>query len=151
MKWCAKDIERFLVEKQYIDTMIIPLIPISWEKGMVPIVREGEYVQILVEELERQLKGRVVLSPPFTYLKSEALEERFKRLNLWKESITSGGGKYVYFVTADVDWKAVEKDVNRLIWLPAVPLEHMDEGPRNDFIAESIGSLIKTLTQEWAS
>ncbi|GGH78930.1 hypothetical protein JOD43_001618 [Pullulanibacillus pueri] len=151
MKWRAKDIERFLEEKQYVDTIIVPLIPLNWDEGMLATVREGEYVQILGDEIERQLKGRVVLNPAFTYFKEEALEERMKRLETWKNGMINGGGKFVYFVTSDVDWKAYESQLEHLIWLPAVPLEHMDERHRNDFVAETVGSVMKTITGQWIS
>ncbi|GGE38861.1 hypothetical protein GCM10011391_17080 [Pullulanibacillus camelliae] len=149
MKWRAKDIERYLTEKSFIDTVLLPLIPIQWEEAMLHTVREGEFIQIVSAEAERQLTGRVILHPAFTYLKAEPLEEHCKRLEKWKQQLINNGFKFVYFVTSDVQWKTIEDRIEQLIWMPAVPLEHMNDRHRGDFIEENVGSIMKIITSQW--
>ncbi|MFC4617795.1 YpiF family protein [Camelliibacillus cellulosilyticus] len=150
LKWNAKDIERYLSEKAYIDTVLLPLVPLTWDQGMLPVVREGEYAKTIAREIERQLKGRIVLAPSFTYWKHESVQERMKRLTMWENEIKAGDAKFVFFVTSDVEWKTALGDLDTLLWLPAVPLEHMDERHRKDFIDENVGSLLKLITKKWS-
>ncbi|WP_085523562.1 DUF2487 family protein [Tuberibacillus sp. Marseille-P3662] len=149
MKWQASDMQTFMSDKQYIDTVIIPLVPVEWSETMVNTVREGGYIQTMAMAIEKELKGRIVESPPFTYLKQESLEERMKRIQMWKDEIKSSGVKYVIFMTSDVDWKQKESELGELLWMPAVPLEHMDSRHRADFLEENMGSILKTITDHW--
>lgn len=45
--------------KNYIDTALISLIPITIADGAKAAASGGEFVQLVVHEAERQLKGRV--------------------------------------------------------------------------------------------
>ena len=54
-----------------------------------------------------------------------------------------------FFVTSDVDWKSVETQIEGLMCLAPVPLEHMDEGHRKEFVDESVGIIMKQVTEIW--
>ncbi|UTW69737.1 DUF2487 family protein [Anaerobacillus sp. HL2] len=81
MKWQTKEIELYLEAREYVDTALISLIPISWEKQYQKYSSNGEFTSLLSDELERQFKGRVFQFPPYTYLKSDELEERLAKIN----------------------------------------------------------------------
>jgi hypothetical protein len=150
VRWQVLEMQQYLEQKEYIDTILIPLVPISWENALIPTVREGEFVETILKETERQLQGRVILLPPFTYLKNEDMEERMKRLAMWKTELNVGNHvKYVFFVTSDVDWKRVENELEGLVWAAPVPLEHMDERHRKDFVDENVGLIMKNITEIW--
>jgi|GEM_PF-968181 len=149
MKWQAKDIEHYLVEKNLLDTVVIPLIPVQWEETMLRTVREGEFTQVVSTEIERQLAGRVILHPDFTYLKDEDLETRFRRLETWKQQIINHGIKFVYFVTSDMDWKKIEKYMEKLIWMPVIRSEYRVDQQRQDYIEESVDFVRKIIKNNW--
>lgn len=68
MRWRAADADAYLQSADYIDTAVIPLISITSSGGLKEAVEQGESTQLLSEELERQLKGRVYLFPSYTYV-----------------------------------------------------------------------------------
>ncbi len=68
LKWIVKDVEQFEQAREYVDTGVIPLLSISAAKEMKMVVEQGEFIELLSMELEREYKGRVLLLPAFTYL-----------------------------------------------------------------------------------
>lgn len=150
MRWTAGDIDTYLQSKDYVDTCIIPTVPVTWDGKIKSSVSEGEFAVILVDELERQLKGRVMHFPPFTYLKSEEMTPHLSRMKKWKEEILQSDMKYVFFITSDVEWKNVESEMgDSLIWLPAIPFEHMDAKNRREVIDGQIKQLLEIITIKW--
>ena len=72
----CKDVEQFEQAREYVDTGIIPLLSISAAKGMKMVVEQGEFIEALSMELEREYKGRVLLLPAFTYLVESQKNEK---------------------------------------------------------------------------
>lgn len=66
LKWIVKDVEQFEQAREYVDTGVIPLLSISAAKEMKTVVEQGEFIELLSMELEREYKGRVLLLPAFT-------------------------------------------------------------------------------------
>jgi hypothetical protein len=151
VKWTVKDVEVYLQEKEYVDTAVIPLIPLTLEKNVKSIVSMGEFVQIIVNELERQFKGRVFLFPPFTYFTSENMEEKTKRIADWTGELIANGMKHIFYVTSDTEWKAGEANLpGTLLWLPSIPLEHMDEKYKQQIVTDQISQLMNLLIAKWS-
>ena len=80
MKWVSKDIETYLSAKEYVDTAVIPLFTVSFGNEMKQSASSAEFITLLTNYLERQFTGRLMLFPPFTYLKTDDLEEVFNKL-----------------------------------------------------------------------
>ncbi|WP_044748068.1 YpiF family protein [Bacillus alveayuensis] len=151
MKWTVKDVAVYLQEKEYVDTAVIPLVPLALEKNVKSIVSGGEFVQMIVSELERQFKGRVFLFPPFTYFVSESMEEKMKRITDWTSELTANGMKHIFYVTSDTEWKAREADLpGALLWLPSLPLEHMDEKYKQQIVTDQTSQLMNLLVAKWS-
>src|SRR5699024_262914 len=104
-------IDMYLQSKEYIDTAIIPMLPIAWGEQVKSSVESGAFTQSVAVELERQLKGRVVLFPPFTYLMSEPLNQRLERIHEWRKLIIGENMKHVLLISTDTNWKSVEHDL----------------------------------------
>lgn len=146
MKWEAKDIDQYLQSKEYVDTVIVPLVPISFGTDMKHIVTKGDFILTLVQELERQLKGRILLLPPFTYIKNGE-ENMDKALEKWKDTIKPHF-KHVIFLTSDESWKReVEKE--HIIWVPSIPLEHIDTELKRKLLQDQIEQILNILLQYW--
>jgi len=90
MKWVTKDMDVYIQAKEYVDTAVIPLIPVSLEGNLKNTVSMGEFITILSNEVERQFKGRIILFPAFTYSNGEELEMAKVRLNQWTSDLSSG-------------------------------------------------------------
>ncbi|WP_026689499.1 YpiF family protein [Alteribacter aurantiacus] len=152
MKWTTSDIDMYLKAKEYVDTAIIPLIPLDWEKDQKGAVSKGEFSSILIEEMEKQFKGRLFQLPPFTYLISEHNESKIARLKEWDRHFFDNGFKHIIYVTCDGDWKRVEQQIpDLLIWVPALPLENLDPGYAKEMITGQMKQLLPLITDKWQS
>ncbi|MFN7252221.1 MAG: YpiF family protein [Anaerobacillus sp.] len=150
MKWQAKEVDLYLQAKEYVDTAIIPLVPISWGDELKSTVQMGEFITLISDELERQFKGRVFQFPSFTYLKSEKLEERLLRLNAFDEHLKSNGISHIIFLTSDVEWKQIEAKMNdTLLWIPSIPLEHMEQKYKMETLSSQIKQMLPIITSKW--
>ncbi|MGM2835912.1 DUF2487 family protein, partial [Bacillus cereus group sp. Bce025] len=54
LKWIVKDVEQFEQAREYVDTGVIPLLSISTAKEMKMVVEQGEFIELLSMELERE-------------------------------------------------------------------------------------------------
>ncbi|WP_010284165.1 YpiF family protein [Bacillus timonensis] len=150
MKWVTKDIDVYLQAKEYVDTAVIPLIPVSLEGNVKNTVSMGEFITILSNEVERQFKGRIILFPAFTYSNGEELEMAKTRLNQWSSDLNGEGMKHTIFITSDSSWKQVENDLNgSLIWLPTLPLEYVEEKYKQTMLQDQMKQLVTLFTNIW--
>ncbi|MBP3950605.1 YpiF family protein [Bacillus suaedae] len=150
MKWQASDMDTYLQAKEYVDTALIPLVPISWNKNVKGTVSWGEFISIISVEIEKQFQGRIVHFPPFTYLINEPMNQRLERVKLWEEELQAGGIKHIIYITSDGDWRQIENDLSGLhIWLPSIPLEHLEAKNRRTVISDQLTQIIPIFTKNW--
>ncbi|MBS4217313.1 YpiF family protein [Bacillus sp. FJAT-49711] len=148
MNWSSKDITLFNAEREYIDTAVIPLMHVALDDGIKRAAEQGEFIQLLSVHLERQFKGRILVLPPFTYFK----EPDYKRDELidWSKRAKEAGFSYVFYLTSDPKWKALNKDLlGSLIYIPSIPLENMDEHYKHSVIDNQLKSLIEDIIKAW--
>ncbi|MED1740959.1 YpiF family protein [Bacillus swezeyi] len=148
MKWNTQDADVYLNAKEYIDTAVIPLISVQLGDQFKSAVSKGEFTSILAEELERQLKGRVYLFPPYTYLQAD--EKSVKDIADLKE-MSEKHFRHTVFLTTDEQWKQVLKDEQKLLWIPAIPLEHMKDSLKQKLLEDQIEQILNILLQYWNS
>ncbi|MFS0863572.1 YpiF family protein [Fredinandcohnia sp. 179-A 10B2 NHS] len=150
MKWVTKDIDVYLQAKEYVDTAVIPLIPVSLDGNLKTTVSMGEFITILSNEIERQFKGRIILFPAFTYSGSEELQNTKERLNQWTSDFSGGGMKHAIFITSDSSWKQVEAELQgTLIWMPTLPLEYVEEKYKQTMLQDQMKQLIGLFMNIW--
>ncbi|WP_261129124.1 YpiF family protein [Bacillus sp. Marseille-Q3570] len=149
MKWRSKDLDMYIQASEYVDTAIVPLIPITWGSQMKNHILKGEFPLILTEEIERQLKGRVFLFPAVTYLVSESDEDVLKRITVLTDELENGGMPYPVFITSDARWTGMEEFGDRLVNIPPVPLEHMDEEYQREIVSEQVKHILQIVTKKW--
>lgn len=148
MKWVLSDVDVYKQSKEYIDTAIVPLIPISVDDDFKGTVSKGEFITYVTSELERQLKGRVFLFPAFTYLKNS--ENVIENVIEWKTEIKQEF-KHIVFLTSDVMLKENKSEQlkSNIIWLPTVPFEHMDGGLMKKLLQDQVEQILNILLQSW--
>ncbi|WP_404346612.1 YpiF family protein [Sutcliffiella horikoshii] len=150
MKWTSKNISQYVQAKEYIDTVIIPLMPISFGDNIKTIASQGEYINILSYELERQFKGRVILLPPFSYIESDQPENKVEQLNNLSLHIKENNIKHVFLMTSDSSWSQQEQQLEgKLVWLPAIPLEDMEDKYKQKIIQDQMNQLLPMFIQKW--
>jgi hypothetical protein len=152
MEWKAKDIEVYLKEKSYIDTAVVPLVPVSFGPGMKQTAEKGEFVQLLSLHLERQFKGRMLVLPPFAYLSCLPDREKVSLLNGWVKHMREHEVKYVFLLTADDSWRNLAGDFSAvLLYAAAIPLEHMDETYKLSVMENQVKQMMNEIVRGWQS
>lgn len=150
MKWNSEDIDMYMKAKEYVDTIVLPLYPISLDDQIKKTAEMTEFITLLSAQLERQFKGRMIMLPGFTYLKSTNRDELYKSLLNWEQEFFRSGFKHVFYVTSDSDWKIFETNLEgSLIWLPTIPLQQMDEQYRNTILKDQVKQLFSLFVQRW--
>ena len=150
MKWVPQDIDMYLQAKEYVDTAVLPLLPVSFDGDMKQTASMTEFINLLSAQLERQFKGRLLLLPGFSYLKSMEQDKLMELIKIWETEIFQKGFKHVFYVTSDTIWKGIEKDLNGpLIWLPSLPLENLDEQYKTSIMEDQVKQLLILFVQKW--
>jgi hypothetical protein len=150
MKWVSKDIETYSTAKEYVDTAVIPLYSVSFGNEMKQSASSAEFITLLTTFLERQFTGRMLLVPPFTYLKSDHPEDIIQQLKKWEANIEKNEFKHIFYITSEIDWKNSEKELTgSLIWLPSLPLEHLNDSQKISMIESQVKQLLSLFTQKW--
>ncbi|MEH6939457.1 DUF2487 family protein [Bacillus sp. JJ664] len=148
MKWTKSDLEQVLAHQQYIDTIIVPLCPVSLHKDQISLAEQREDLIILTSEIERTYKGRVVIAPEFTYLLGE--NNKLNRLNEWHQEFIQSGMKHVFYVTCDYDWKQLNAEFDEtLIWLPALNINNLDETTQRVIVDKQLTHLNALFSKIW--
>ena len=142
MKFQAEDADLFLQSKDYIDTAIIPLVGID-ASHIKQTVSLGEFTMLVAEDLERQLKGRVFLFPPHTYL-----EVKQEDILAVKQSLQEHF-QHVVFITSDTKWKEQLEVSESAFILQSVPLEHLKVNLKQKVIQDSVEQILNFLLQKW--
>ncbi|MCC8303194.1 YpiF family protein [Bacillus sp. ICE1] len=145
MRWRAADADAYLQSADYIDTAVIPLISITSSGGLKEAVEQGESTQLLSEELERQLKGRVYLFPSYTYVDID--QSQIALLQKLKDEVMTNF-RHVLFLTADEKWKYFEIGSD-VIYIPAVPFEHMKDSLKRKIADDKCREILNVLLQKW--
>lgn len=150
MKWNPQDIEKFVQTKEYVDTVVLPLLPVSFENKMKHNATMSEFIHILTMQLEKQLKGRILLLPGLIYLKKDTVKDHLHQLNEWEQQILTNRFRHLFYVTSDSDWNCVENDLlGKLIWLPSLPIDQMDEQHKTTLIEDQVNQLLQLFFQKW--
>lgn len=142
MKWVSADMEMYMKAREFVDTVVVPLIPMTLKGDIIPTVEMGEFISILASELEREYKGRLIVLPAFTYLKDEDPSTLINRVNLWNNTFLEDGIKNVVLLTSDTDWKLNEKDIQAtLLWVPSISFKDLDK----KYIEQMVKSQMKSI------
>lgn len=123
VKWNSHDIKKYIGAKEYVDTAIIPVqaFQLSNDSQLEGDAFQREVLSVYVNELERELSGRLLLTPTFYFLKTTGLEKEKDRLNDWIQDIQKQPIREVFIFTFDPIWRKLEKDLNcNVLWFPGM-------------------------------
>ncbi|MEK4200503.1 YpiF family protein [Cytobacillus sp. FSL K6-0265] len=150
MKWHTQDIQLFLKERDYIDTVILPLYPVSFADDIQQTVAMTEFINLLSGQLEKQFKGRILMLPGMSYLKIISEEKRLADLIEWEKELISQDFKHIFYITSDSDWKTVEEQLDGgLIWMPSIPLDNMDDQYKLSILEDQVKQLLNVFVKKW--
>ncbi|MHA6259649.1 DUF2487 family protein [Sporosarcina sp. CAU 1771] len=147
MNWIAKDMDTYLQQKEYIDTLIVPLLKIETKpEQMKNSSSSAEFLMHLTTFIETQFKGRIMLLPPFSYTQTTDLDILGQTLS---KDFSEMAFKYVFFLTTDSAWTGIDMQ-GEMIWLPSIPLESMDTQLRQSIIEDQLRQVLPRFTKKWA-
>ncbi|QKS71106.1 DUF2487 family protein [Paenalkalicoccus suaedae] len=150
MKWIESDYKTFVKAKEYVDTVIIPLIPVEAGRNQADSVRMSEFTGFLTDYLERQFMGRLLLTPAFTYLPTEEKDALQKRAESFASHFKDASLPHVFFVTADMAWRhLIEPEVGELIWIPSFSVADMEAAKRQQAFEQQAKQIIPLFTEKW--
>lgn len=152
MKWNKSDMSTYIKAKEYIDTVIVPVIPFQTSKDeeLIKDAHAQEVMTFFVHHLEKELSGRIMLAPSYVYLKSSELDEEIKRINAWVDDIQSQPFQHIFFITYDPKWKKYEKEMKgNLLWLPALQSEEIDVTEPRGIIHEQVNQVVELIRSFW--
>jgi hypothetical protein len=150
VKWTSEDMSVFREVKDYIDTVILPLFPISFEDNMESAVNTSEIISHLTIPIEKKFKGRLLLLPAFTYLKSEEEELPIETLLKWEDAILNNGFKHIVYLAADRDWSIYEGNLEGSLYMISIDLINEWHGKyRNTILKDQVQHIQSLLTARW--
>ncbi|NNV05783.1 YpiF family protein [Geobacillus sp. C56-T2] len=149
MKWISEDVNVYEKERGYIDTALVPLLPLAFDQEAKRLASGGELVGLVAAEAERQLRGRVFLLPPFVYFVDEPRSVLRERLSDWTRRLGREGMAHSVYVTCDRSWQEGD-EADRVWFVPSVPLESMEASYKHELIREQAAGLLRFLVGRWA-
>lgn len=152
MKWYKDDIQKYLTAKEYIDTAIIPLqaFHLSDDNNVEQDAFKQEVLQIYAKEIEKELSGRVLLTPTYHYLKSADLSMEMNRLKDWISDIEKQPFKEIFIFTFDTAWKKLEKELPcNLIWFPGMKTGNIRSEEANKLIRNQVEQISELIRSYW--
>jgi len=149
MLWNAKEIDLFIKERAYIDTVIVPLLPISISHSTKQEAEQAEFIGLLTTLLEKQFKGRMLLLPSFTYMSNGEIDHKINYLNNLITELTKQEFTHIICLTSDPSWKEHDEFNEKVIWMPSIPLQHMDEKYKRKIVDDQVNQLVKIIVQKW--
>ncbi|UYZ20563.1 YpiF family protein [Mesobacillus jeotgali] len=148
MKWVAADVEMYQKAAEYVDTVIVPLLPVSFGEDMKQNASMAEFIGILTSQLEKQFRGRIFLLPDFVYIKEN--EGSLNALKEWENTLLEKQFKHIFYVTSDSRWRQQEKELSgNVLWLPSLSLEHMQEQQKVAIVDDQVKQLLSLFTEKW--
>lgn len=154
MKWLSKDLEQFVKAKEYIDTVIIPLIPMTFsnDETMIETAFQKEVMEIYTMNIEQKLKGRVFLLPEYYYLKNDTITEEQTRLEQYIDNIKQQPFKYIFLITFDRNWRKITKQLDvELLWIPSLSNENLQSNELQQMIQSQVKAIEELIKDSWNS
>lgn len=148
MNWTGKDMDTYLLQKEYIDTLVIPLVKVETKMdNMKTSASSTEFVMLLASLIETQFKGRMMFAPPFSYTSSTDLQSM---ADTTLQDFSDTTFKHVFFLTTDHAWLSQEMP-GQVIWLPSIPLESMDAPLRQSILEDQLRQVLPKFTEGWSA
>lgn len=148
MKWVAADVEMYQKAAEYVDTVIVPLLPVSFGEDMKQNASMAEFTGILTSQLEKQFRGRIFLLPDFVYIKED--EGSLDALKNWENSLLDKQFNHIFYVTSDSRWRHREKDLNgNVLWMPSLSMDQMHDQQKVAIVDDQVKQLLSLFTEKW--
>lgn len=152
LKWFHEDVQKYKAAKEYIDTAIIPLqaFQLTDEQSMEDDAFQREVLSIYAQEIEKELSGRMMLTPTYNYMKYSSREEEIQRLNEWVAHLQEQPFSTIFIMTFDMEWKKTEKELDaNLLWLPGIKKGNIRSEETIQVIRSQVEQISELIQSYW--
>lgn len=152
MKWIKDDLQQYINSKEYVDTIIIPLLPfqLSHESDLAKDAFQREVLVLFFNELEKELAGRVLRIPSYNYIKSADKGKEIIRIQTWLDDIKKQPFDKIFFVTFDSSWKKIEQTIpGTLLWLPGTTSGDINSKEMQTTIRSQVDQVSELIRSYW--
>ncbi|KAB2865521.1 MAG: DUF2487 family protein [Exiguobacterium chiriqhucha] len=143
MRFDGLDAMKSLSERQYVDTLVVPLVELAFDEDMVRKAEGNEVIQAVALETERQLSGRTMLSPTISYVDAEAGRALAEQVTV---QATASGFTHVLFISSDLRSKGSELPI---IFVPPLALKGMSGEQSHTMVQNFATQVITDLSSRW--
>lgn len=151
MKWHAADLEKYTEAKEYVDTVIIPLqrFQIENEKTLIEEAFQREVLYLFSQEIEKELSGRVLLTPEFNYLTSH-IDSELDTVNKWILHLLTQPFNTVILLTFDPEWNKYKDDINgHVVWVPGIQAGDINSPEMKTIIKSQVQQISELIRSYW--
>ncbi|AIF43577.1 DUF2487 family protein [Virgibacillus sp. SK37] len=152
MKWKKADLQQYVQAKEYIDTIILPLAPFQFanDAELEKMSFQHEVLTLLCSEIEKELTGRLLLTPVYNYLKTAEKELEVQRVNGWVDNLQTQPFSHIFFISFDSTWKKVENQLNgTLLWIPVIQSGDLQSAEMHGVIKDQVEQLTEFMRSYW--
>jgi hypothetical protein len=127
-------------EIEFIDTAIVPLVNIDFNNEVQNNANNLELMQFITIQLEKQLKGRLMITPVLTLI-----GDNYDNIEEYKTQLLDYGFKNIVLLS----FTALELDDVSTIKVNSIPISDMDNDMKLSIINDEVKSVIKEIILVW--
>ena len=127
-------------EIEFIDTAIVPLVNIDFNNEVQNNANNLELMQYITIQLEKQLKGRLMITPVLTLI-----GDNYDNIEEYKTQLLDYGFKNIVLLS----FTALELDDVSTIKVNSIPISDMDNDMKLSIINDEVKSVIKEIILVW--
>lgn len=140
MLYTAKDIKLLKDEIEFIDTAVIPLVSIDMTEQAPSHSNNIELTQMVTMQIEKQFKGRLLITPLSTTVESNTdIVTAYAR-----QLLVYGFKKIIVLTHLKIDFDDFD-----VIQLNEIPLENMTPDMVNELVGDEVKNVMKSIISIW--
>ncbi len=152
MRWTKADMEKYKDAKEFVDTLLIPLAPfeIGDDINLEKSAFQQEVLHIFVHEIEQLLAGRVVLIPPYLYMKQANKDSEVERIKQFTDNAKKQPFEHLFYITFDASWRKYENIMDgTLLWVPSIQTGDLRSKEVQALIRDQVNQLSELIRSDW--
>src|SRR5699024_7601332 len=152
LKWTNEDLATYIDAKEDVDTVILPMqsFQVTDEGTMEQDAFNREILSIYSSEIEKELSGRVMLTPTFYYLKVVDMSGKRHRVEDLVKVLQKQTMPDIISFTFDKALKQLEKELPcELIWFPGMKIGDVRSKEATQLIQNQVEQISELIRAYW--
>ncbi|CAD2075632.1 DUF2487 family protein [Phocicoccus pinnipedialis] len=142
MLYTKNDLNVIKDEIEFIDTAIIPVVDIDMDNLSMNRAEHIEFIQLIIMMLEKQLKGRLLITPLFTVVGEDA-----SQVEVFNNQLKEYGFKN----TIVLSFRELSLEGIPVIKINHVPISDMDKDILESMVKDEMTIVLKEIIRIWNS